>query len=177
LIPSGFTCDTAIEGSNGVVRFGGTSLPSSGSSSHSTGLPSFAKAFGKKMEGYFDSIRPSYSSTLPLSIKTSNGYYDGSMVTDHTLGASSSTHYLAAGQRTFKIQTLLEGAMAKELGDLKDVDANTFFARVTQSNHELVKTDGSLDSLLQPKVKVTSSHLLKDILTTQSISSSNSLLF
>ncbi len=129
------------------------------------------------MEGYFDYIRPCYSSTLPLSIKTSNGYYDGSMVTDRTLGASSSTHYLAAGERTFKIQTLLEGAMAKELGDLKDVDANTFFARVTQSNHELAKTEISVDSLLQTKAKVTSSHLLKDILTTQSISSSNSLLF
>jgi len=168
-----------MEESDEVVPFGGASLPSSGSDGHSTVLPSFTKAFGKKMEGYIDSIPPSYSSTLPLSMTNGNGYYDGSMLTGHTVDASFSARYPAAGERTFKMQSLLEGAMAKELEDLKDVNVDTFFGQVTQSNHELMKTDGAVDSLLQPKVKVipvTPSHL-KVILTTEGGSLGNSLFF
>ena len=166
-----------MEESDEVVPFGGASLPSSGSNGHPIILPSFTKAFGKKMEGYSDSILPSHSSTLPLSMTNGNGYYDGAMVTGHTVGASSSSHNPAAGERTFKMQSLFEGAMAKELEDLKDVNVDTFFGQVTKSNQELVKADGAVDSLLQPKVKVipvTPSHL-KVILTTGGGSLGNSL--
>jgi len=156
LIPFGVTSDdTPMEESDEVVPFGGASLPSSGSNGYSIILPSFTKAFGKKMEGYFDSILPSHSSTLPLSMTNSNGYYDGSMVAGPTIGASSTALSPMAGERTFKIQSLLEGAMAKELEDLKDVNVDTFFGQVTKSNQELVKADGAVDSVLQPKVKVT----------------------
>ena len=124
-----------------------------------------------------DSILPSSSSSISLSMTTSSAINNDSlvMVTDQTLDASSSAFYPPIEERAIMVQSLLEEATSKELVELRDVD--TFFARLYQSNRELETTE-AINSLSQSTIKVGSYHLSKGTLTTQdNCSSSNYISF
>ena len=110
-----------------------------------------------------DSIPPSSSSSIPLSMPASSATNNDSLMTDQMLDASSSASYPPTEERALMVQSLLEEAMSKELVELRDVD--TFFARLAQSNRELETTE-AIDSLSQSTMKVASSRLPKGTLTT-----------
>jgi len=132
---------------------------------------------GASDEKATDSILPSSSSSISLSMTTSSAINNDSlvMVTDQTLDASSSAFYPPTEERALVVQSLLEEAMSKELVELRDVD--TFFARLAQSNRELETTE-AIDSLSQSTMKVASSRFPKGTLTTlDNCSSSNYISF
>jgi len=122
-----------------------------------------------------DSIPPSSSSSIPLSMPASSATNNDSLMTDQTLDASSRASYPLTEERALMVQSLLEEATSKELVELRDVD--TFFARLAQSNRELETTE-AINSLSQSTIKVGSYHLSKGTLTTQdNCSSSNYISF